>query len=287
MPYLIKSPFLNEHNVKTIYNSTDSFENFKINCKNLGPKWIWANKPIVYKFNSFGYRMEKELNEIDFDSYLAFFGCSFTTGVGLPLEETFSYRISKTLKIDYINGAIGGSSVDFAFYNIIHLLSSAPKNPKAIIINWPDISRTFYWHNNFMDFYLANVDVSDKFWKNAYKLFIIEDSHMNNRFHHYRQVLHLLCKSLKIKLFEFTFIQSNLDEFLKTHSEVRRFSFFDSKFGPKPNGGYDLEHLNKFCARDINPKSLNKNNLFTESHPGVHVQQNVEKEFLSWYNNYV
>ena len=100
---------------------TDSEELFLKNKKKFGPRWYYANKTFEYKFNYLGYRMNKELNEVDYDNHIAFFGCSNTVGIGLELEETFSYRIANQLGVDYINGAIGGASPDFVFLSLIHI----------------------------------------------------------------------------------------------------------------------------------------------------------------------
>lgn len=277
MPYLIKSPYENELDVSQEFIHSDNQQNFLKNCKKFGNQWIWSKRKITYKFNSYGYRMDKELDEVNLDNYIAFFGCSFTTGVGLPLEETYSYTISKNIGSDYINGAIGGSSTDFAFHNIVKLISTVPKKPKAIIVNWPELTRTFYWINDKMEFYLANHSPTNAFWNAAYQTFLIEESHINNRFKFYRETLSVLCKLANIKYYEFTTFQAD-PNFFKTHPNLDNLTLpvISDKFSQ------EIDYFNLYAARDIN----RQHDLYNHgAHPGLFFQRQVQRQVVNWITN--
>lgn len=95
---------------------SDSNELFFENLKNRKQELIengWLPfKNIKYTFNSLGFRCD------EFDSIsqsILFLGCSYTVGVGLNLEDTFSYITSKNLNLNLINLGIGGTGADTAF----------------------------------------------------------------------------------------------------------------------------------------------------------------------------
>jgi len=81
-------------------------ENFEL-LKSSG----WIDRKFKYTFNSHGFRCEEFTNE---DSIM-FLGCSYTMGIGLPIEDTWSNIVAKKVNLQYVNLAIGGGSNDTAF----------------------------------------------------------------------------------------------------------------------------------------------------------------------------
>jgi hypothetical protein len=71
-----------------------------------------------YKFNDCGFRCDNF--SLATDLPIVFLGCSFTEGVGLPLEETWSYKLIEKIRektnknIPYWSLAVGGSGIDTA-----------------------------------------------------------------------------------------------------------------------------------------------------------------------------
>lgn len=253
MSYLLVSPHVNLYSFTGEYSHNDTEELHEMNKKRFGKSWYWYDNPVGYSYNEFGYRM-KELTDVDYDNYFAFFGCSFTVGTGLPLEETFAYKIAKEFDVDYVNGAVGGGSPDFAIYNAITLLSNAPKKPKAIVINWPELSRTCYWKDNVLEFLLPNFtkNISD-YWIKSYQTFMNEESHINHRFKMLRNTLKLICSGHNIQLFEMYSYQSD-DRFMYNYPDIHTVTIARPENEP-----IDRMHLNK--ARDVH-KSMS-------SHPGI------------------
>lgn len=238
------------------YAHTDSEELHTRNKKKFGPKWYYYDRPFTYKFNEYGYRMNKELYEVDYDNHAAFFGCSNTVGIGLELEETFSYRIANQLGMDYINGAIGGASPDFVFYNVTHYLNKVKTYPKLIVINWPQVARTLYWERDQMHFFLPALEPTTKHWTESYKEYIMEDSNMLQKFSFYRASIQTICKLADIKLVELTSWQ-NTDGFWERNPDIPMIELCN--YGDK----YDI---NLDRARDIGVGSDN-------AHPGIFHQQ--------------
>ena len=88
----------------------------------------WIDKKISYKFNSHGFRCE------EFDSTsnsLVALGCSWTFGVGLPIEETWPYIVGKNLNLTCYNLGVGGGSHDTSFRFAFNWLEKI--KPKLVI----------------------------------------------------------------------------------------------------------------------------------------------------------
>lgn len=214
--YLLTTPYSQDTNCTINYLHTDSEALHLQNKKLRGVNWEWYDKPITYKLNKLGYRMDKELEDINFNNYFAFFGCSYTAGIGLPKEDTFAHKISNHYGKDCVNAAIGGSGTEFVLHNFVQLLTDAPVAPKAVIINWPDACRGLYWYkgnlHNFVPGYKGRL--SDYIWKEvagywdeAFEKTAMEVSHIVNRFKFIRATIQLICRQKQIPLFETGFLQ--------------------------------------------------------------------------------
>jgi hypothetical protein len=124
---------------KLNFSGSDNVERFENNLKTQPDDWYYRNVKITYNRNLHGHRC-KNISEIDFDNYILFAGCSHTEGIGLELEKTYPYLVSKELNCDYYNLGIGGCGVDVVIHNLIVWLNTY-KKPKAIIVQWPVAER--------------------------------------------------------------------------------------------------------------------------------------------------
>lgn len=122
------------------YYSGDHYDTFLENLKTQPNDWYYKDVTITYKHNNNGHRC-KNIDEIDLDNYILFTGCSHTEGVGLELEKTYPYLVAENLKCDYYNLAASASGLDVIEHNIIYWLTTVPKKPKAIVIQWSDHTR--------------------------------------------------------------------------------------------------------------------------------------------------
>lgn len=66
---------------------------------------------ITYKFNSHGFRCD----EFDNSPCIMALGCSFTIGIGLPIEYTWPYLVGQQLNLKVVNLGWGGYSADSCF----------------------------------------------------------------------------------------------------------------------------------------------------------------------------
>jgi|MDTC01.2.fsa_nt_gb hypothetical protein len=103
--------------------------------------FIHAGIPENPEYNSTGFRMDKELDEIDLDNYLLFAGSSHTEGVGVDPNQTFAHLVSAHMKCDCVNLAMGGGGIDVVEHNLLLWDLKHTKKPKATIIEWPIYQR--------------------------------------------------------------------------------------------------------------------------------------------------
>ena len=102
--------------------------------------WYYRTNAASYKFNNNGHRCENP-EEINFNNYALFTGCSYTYGVGVALEKSYPYLASQKLNLDYYNVAIGGCGQDTAFFNLMNWLTTYDKWPQLIVFQWPHYLR--------------------------------------------------------------------------------------------------------------------------------------------------
>jgi hypothetical protein len=150
---------------ETKWNPPDSLENYKqINSL----KKNYSIDEITYSFNDDGYRCDSFSNESEFP--ILFMGCSLTEGVGLPLNEVWSYHLHNKIvnttnkNISFWSLGKGGTSIDYAarcFYEYSKRLK-----PKYVFYLMSGISRREYGYESTK---LAN------WWPNPSKLYSPSD----------------------------------------------------------------------------------------------------------------
>jgi hypothetical protein len=136
----------------------------------------YSKTEIIYQYNQDGFRCD-DFN-LESSHPLLFMGCSHTEGVGLPIDEVYSYHIYKNyqdrlnIKIPFWSLGKGGTSIDYAarvLYDYCKLLK-----PKNIIYLMSGFYRREYclsesysgWFPNPSPLYNASQD-----FKNVSKLF--------------------------------------------------------------------------------------------------------------------
>ena len=66
---------------------------------------------ITYKLNSHGFRCD----EFSSGPYVLALGCSYTVGTGLPLHDTWAYKVGEALNLKVANLGWGGYSADTCY----------------------------------------------------------------------------------------------------------------------------------------------------------------------------
>ena len=146
-------------NIEVPYQDKDSLDLYQKNLDKSSHNWIYRTEQISYNYNSFGHRC-KDIAELNFDNYILVAGCSHTEGIGIKLENSYPFILSKMLNCDYYNLGLGATGLDVLLYNITIWFTQINKLPKALIIQWPDISRSIIGRdeNNFQPVGIWNND---------------------------------------------------------------------------------------------------------------------------------
>ena len=135
---------INFANTTNAFQGTDSEGEFKKNCntahtRSLLEHYKWIDATISYNYNYQGFRSE----EFDDRPCGLAFGCSFTEGIGLPLEAAWPSLLSEKLNLKVWNLGQGGAALDTIFRLLDHYVDVF--NPKFVAVCKPPQSRYEYF----------------------------------------------------------------------------------------------------------------------------------------------
>lgn len=127
-------------------NKTEQWEgdgalvNYQNALKEMPNDWYYRDAPVSYTYNSLGHR-SKDIENVDLDNYILFIGCSHTMGIGMEADKIYPHLLAQKLNCDYYNLALGATGMDIVLHNLTIWFTTVAKKPKALIIQWPDITR--------------------------------------------------------------------------------------------------------------------------------------------------
>tara|TARA_R100001591_G_scaffold37411_1_gene48696 strand:+ start:858 stop:1715 length:858 start_codon:yes stop_codon:yes gene_type:complete len=101
-----------ESNITRLWKASDTEDVFKKKLAQ-GEKEYWKDKTIEYRYNNYGFRTDDDFNQED--EGVVTLGCSFTEGIGLPIEYNWGYRIAEYLDLKHWNLGQGAMGLDTAF----------------------------------------------------------------------------------------------------------------------------------------------------------------------------
>lgn len=261
--YLIPHP--RPHSEKGVYNfyEWDDDKTYKMNLSKFGKEWgdYWEKQHLItYKINSLGYRMD-EIEEIDQNNYIVTLGCSHTAGIGLPLEETWTHKISKHLGADLVNGGSPGTSNELILMNLIRILTNL-KKPKLVVVAWTSIYRKLFWEKDKLTFHHADTYLSrsgfikkenrgwfkDVKWENSYNDYLTNEEERYSSFNELKNQVIGLCKMKNVPL-----MMISLFEGYENYNDITTLLFPDD-----PDNIYNR-------ARDIAHYGINSQNIIVRS----------------------
>ena len=121
----------------------DSKNHFEEHLRTQPADWEYRTKQVLYTRNRLGHRC-KELDTLN-DDFILFIGCSLTEGVGVALEDTFTYKLAQDLGLDYYNLGLAGSGADLLSENLSMWFANIKKIPQLVVIQWPAPNRHYQW----------------------------------------------------------------------------------------------------------------------------------------------
>lgn len=124
---------------------SDTNELFQSNLKTKPSDWEYRTKSVTYTLNSDSYRCP-EWSDIDWKNSCVIFGCSHVFGIGLDDSDTISSQLSKLINRPVINMGMGGTSMQYSFYNSVILHNNYP-TPWAVVQLWTSPDRITFYNN--------------------------------------------------------------------------------------------------------------------------------------------
>lgn len=134
----------NQNNIDEAFSGSDKEVLFQENLKTKPLDWYYRYNTISYKRNSWGHRC-KDIKDLDKSNYILTLGCSYTEGIGLEQEKTYTHVLAEKLNCDYYNLGLGGSGVDTVLHNLTMWLTNIANKPKLVIIQYPEWYRFIHF----------------------------------------------------------------------------------------------------------------------------------------------
>mgnify|MGYP006407550663 FL=1 len=185
-------------------DTKELFEKNLVNRRNELEKQGWVEQSIKYEFNDNGFRKSlKKHNNGD----ILFLGCSYTFGIGINYQSSFTNIVCEDLKMNNINWSIPGSSNDTSFRLLNEHLSTS--NPKMVIFVSPNASRFELFTNEKNTTISHNICVhapmSDPPLPTNEKipLYFFNDRYSMENREKNKLAIEMVCQKNKIKLFCF------------------------------------------------------------------------------------
>lgn len=138
----------NTKNSTQLFFTGDSEERFKNNLNNehkfnILKKCGWADTPITYKFNNYGFRSNDDYITTDLNDIPMFIGGSIVEAVGVNIEDSYAYKIAKKLNSPiFYNISQSGVGIE----NTYRLFKSWCQVSKPSVVFWfptPEPRREF------------------------------------------------------------------------------------------------------------------------------------------------
>lgn len=100
-------------------------------------------------FNSLGHRCN-ELSKLNLHNYILFLGDNITLGLDKPVEQTYPYLVSHSLKMDYYNLAIFNGGIDCFKYNLLSWFKKYSKtSPRFIVVGFEFLNAIMVSNHNY------------------------------------------------------------------------------------------------------------------------------------------
>jgi hypothetical protein len=193
----------------------------RINKQSLLKQNGWMDNTFEYSFNSKGFRCEEFTN----NPTIMFLGCSYTCGIGLPVNNIWPEIVSRSLNLQCANMGQGGGSSDTAFRLCLGWIDQI--NPSIVIFLKPPDIRWELVSNDRINF--LGVNTADP--SNYVKEYTIDDN--NVYFNNYKNNLAIesLCAQRNIKFLKFDSLPYIQDDYardlshpgFRTHQQFANF----------------------------------------------------------------
>lgn len=179
----------------TILNwiTSDDLVTFNTN-KKLYPKKMrkWNEDSVLYTVNSYGFRNNFEFDDnLKHQDNLVVLGCSNSFGIGVPADNIYCKIVADKLKLNLVNLAVPGGSMDSAARVSYFWLKKI--NPVMVILQIPERSRREFliengpspkgsWDSKWLKYFFKYADESDNEFNKLKNILLIK-TFMNENTH--------------------------------------------------------------------------------------------------------
>lgn len=120
----------------------------------------WKDKSIKYKYNNLGFRSNFDF-EPGMEGILCL-GCSFTEGIGLPLDYVWHTHLSNHLNEKCFNLGSGGTGLDTSFRLLLAAVEYGLQFDKVFVLA-PPVARyeQFVKDNNLIKYFFRDNNIND------------------------------------------------------------------------------------------------------------------------------
>lgn len=146
----LRPPMLSKADLKESWRPSDTMAQYEKSKKS--KKIPYGPDDIEYKNNNRGFRCDDFTDWQNHDHRIVYAGCSFTEGIGLPLEDVWSKTHNGMVKkkigkeIPYWSLAVGGTGTDQLVRNLF--IEGERLRPQVVLAYIPYIERRERWHED-------------------------------------------------------------------------------------------------------------------------------------------
>ena len=155
----------------------------------------WVDRRFTYRFNSHGFRSV----EFSHDDSIMFFGCSFTCGIGLPLDSTWPFNVASALQLKCFNLGVGATGAGTSFKLANHYIPQI--QPKLVVYLEPPPGR--FSINSAIFNHICNLNIgdydADSIFKDFYNHWLSNPENSNLDYLKNKLAIEALCHQNKIK----------------------------------------------------------------------------------------
>lgn len=189
-------------NTQLAWAATDTLEGYNKNLQSSRQRYLletfgWIDSVIDYEYNSHGFRTPEFDDRENFISL----GCSFTEGVGLPIEKTWHHQLETMLGLPGWNLGVSGAGLDTC-YRLARYYISLLK-PKFVVLLEPYYNR-FELHCNDPLPWIIN-PANSGFWSDNHyvKSWVADSTNMEIAAEKNIYAIKYICQQLNIKLYHY------------------------------------------------------------------------------------
>ena len=138
-------------------DTKEHYDKHLISAKSLLEKHGWLTNEVTYTFNSDGFRCKDFTN----DPSIVFLGCSFTLGLGVNAEDSWTSLVAESLNLQSFNLGQAGGSNDTAFRLGSHWIEKL--KPKLVVLLTPSAHRLELVEKEMIHFFTPQRFHKDRF----------------------------------------------------------------------------------------------------------------------------